>query len=475
MMNRIKAPLALVAGAVLVTGCGGLLDVENPNNLVEDAVGREAAANGVVNGALWHASEALGDVWEGPAVVSNELYWIGSRDAWGALDQGFITDALNEFTDAAFPNLGQAIWMAQRAVEILEGHVNTAAEPEAFELDRGRAYMFRGLALMVIAEQQQDMTFSYKQVDGPPVSSGNATLGADTDFTDPIPLPSMNAVMDLAITSFNTAIGIFTAEGETGLVLDATALLMRAEMSQEIIAARDTPCSGTVASCAIDFADAVPHALTVLADGDTDYRYNLAFSASSTDNNMAGNVNNRKENQIDLSLVTVDASNDINGIALQDPVGGGDDLALIQMLNQWKGGSYLDSGNQYADLTVSSARLAHLILAESAAAGNGSTGGTFVSHINDLRAIDGYTTAYAGGNEVATLIHHRRVNTLLQGLWLQDMYRWGLQPTIGDGTAASAVWAPSAPAFTTPGSMLPVAIIEQRANCHYTGNPCTGG
>jgi hypothetical protein len=472
MKNRIKAPVALVAGTLLLSGCSGLLDVDNPNNLVEEAIQQEAAANGVVNGALWHVSEALGSVWEGPAVTSNELYWIGSRDAWGALDQGFISDNANEFTDAAFPNLGQAAWMAQNAVEILEGHVANSSDPDQFQVDRGRAYMLRGMILMVVAEQQQDMTFSYKQTDGPPVSGGSAVIGSE-GFENPV--PSMDAVMDLAITSLNTAIGIFQAESEDDLELDATALLMRAEMSEEIMAARNSPCNGTVAGCAINFADAVPHALTVLADGGADYRFNLSFSAASTDCNMCGNVNQRKENQIDLSLVTVDASNDIDGINLVDVVDGTtDDPALIAMLNQWKGGSYLDSGNQYPDLTVSSARLAHLILAESAAAGNGSTGDTFQGHINDLRAIDSYPATYAGGNEVATLVHHRRVNTLLQGLWLQDMYRWGLQPSTTEGTNAASVWSPSSPAFITPGTMLPIMIIEVRANCHLNGNGCGG-
>ena len=474
MMNRIKAPVALVAGTLLLSGCSDLLDVDNPNNLVEEAIQQEAAANGVVNGALWHVSEALGDVWEGPAVTSNELYWIGSGDAWGALDQGFISDNLNEFTDAAFPNLGQAAWMAQNAVEILEFHTAESASSADFAVDRGRAYMMRGMVLMAIAEQQQDMTFSYKQTDGPPVSGGNAFLGLGTDYVPPVAVPSMAAVMVQAITDLELAVSVFQAEGEASLELDATALLMRAEMSEEIMTARTSPCDGTVAGCAIDFADAVPYAQTVLMDGDADYRFNLAFSAASTNNNMAANVNDRKENQIDLSLVTVDASNDVNGINLQDVVDGTtDDPALIQMLNQFKAGDYLSKGDQYSPLTVSGARLAHLVLAETAAAGGNTGGGTFVSHIQDLRAIDSYPAAYAGGNEVATLVHHRRVNTVLQGLWLQDMYRWGLEPQVSEGTDAASVWAPTASARSQ--ELLPITIIEVRANCYLNSNPCPGG
>ena len=168
MMNRIKAPVAAVAGMLVLSGCSGLLDVDNPNNLVEDAVQQEAAANGVVNGALWHVSEAVGSVWEAPSVVADELYWIGSRDAWGALDQGAISDPSNEFTDANFPNLGQAVWMSQNAVEILSGHLANSADPDLFRVDYGRALMLRGIALMITAQSQADMTFASKTVDGPP-------------------------------------------------------------------------------------------------------------------------------------------------------------------------------------------------------------------------------------------------------------------------------------------------------------------
>jgi hypothetical protein len=466
MTNRIKAPLAAVAGMLVLSGCGDLLDVDNPNSLVEESIQQQAAANGVANGALWHVSQAIADVWEGPAVTSDNLYWIGSRDAWGALDEGFISDNANEFTDAAFPTLGQAVWVAQNAVEILEGHTQ-ADNGDEFQLDFARTLMFRGMVLMVVAEQQSDMTFSYKQSDGAPVSSGSASIGSEENA---IPLPTMDAVMGLAITSLTSAKNLFATLSEDDLELEATALLARAEMSRVIMANRST------AGGALAFPNAIAHANEVLATADTDYRYNLSYSAASAACDMCGNVNDRKENQVDLSLVTVDASNDIDGIRLQDPLGDGDDLALIAMLNQWKGGSYLDSGNQYPDLTVASARLMHLILAEDALAGpSAGNTGTFAEHINNLRAIDGYDTEYDGtGDDVAILQHHRRVNTVLQGLRLQDMYRWGIQSGDDPNTLPAASWQGASDAVQRPGSMLPITLIEVRANCHLNGLGCGG-
>ena len=143
MINRFKTPALALAATVVLSGCiGGLLDVDNPNNLVEESIRLEAAANGVVNGSLRLVSAAVADMWEGPAVVADELYWTGSRDAWGQLDNGFIGDPLNEFTDGAFPTLGRGVWMAQNAVNIHEEHVTNNPGVASFATDLARAQLF---------------------------------------------------------------------------------------------------------------------------------------------------------------------------------------------------------------------------------------------------------------------------------------------------------------------------------------------
>lgn len=459
MMNRIKAPLMAVASVFVLSGCN-LLDVDNPNSLVEESIRLEAAANGVANGSLQLLSEAVADVWEGPAVASDELYWIGSRDAWGQLDQGFVSNPENEFTDGAFPSLGRAAWMSQNAVEILEGHFTESGD--AFRLDYGRALMFRGITMMVVAETQDDMTFSFKMVDGPPVSSGNAAIGSEGQLA----VPSMLAVMDLAIQSYTDAIGHFTAEGETDLVTTATALRARARMSRVIMQNRST------VGGALAMPTAAADAATVLADvGGSDWTFNLTYSSASAGCGMCGNVNDRKENQIDLSLVTVNASNDIDGINLQDPVSGNDDLALISRLQQWKGGAFDDAGDQYNDLTLVSERMLHLIVAEDALAGGT---GDFETSINAIRDLDGEVAFTSGGavSDMDMLMHSRRVNTLLTGLRLQDMYRWDISP--GATSDPAARWAPASDAVQRRGSMLPITIIEIRANCYLNGLGCDG-
>ncbi len=441
MKNRIKAPAMAVAAMVALSGCN-LLDVDNPNSLVEASIKLEAAANGVVNGSLNRISNGISDVWEGYLVTSDELYWIGSRDAWGQLDQGFVGNPENEFLDSAFPSLGQAVWMAQNAVEILTEH---AANGAGFEKDLARAHLFNGMILMVTGEVQEDMTFSNKMEDGAPVGPA-----------------AMAGVLDRALSNLDAAVSGFQALGEDDLVVKARAVRARASMSRTIWNALNP--TATVGG-AMKFASSLADANFVIGATGAGWQFDLTFSAATVTCLMCGNINERKENQIDLSLVTVDASNDIDGIAMNDPVSGVADLALINRLNQWKSGNYLSSGNQYAPLTVASERLMRLIVAEDALA-NGNVA-AFEAQIDAIRALDGEVEFDSGGavSDMDMLMHTRRVNLVLMGLRLADMYRWGI---------TDPKWQSGSDAILTPGEMLPITIIEIRANCNLNGQGCGG-
>ena len=441
MKNRIKAPAMAVAATVALSGCN-LLDVDNPNSLVEASIKLEAAANGVVNGSLNRISNGISSVWQAYLVASDELYWIGSRDAWGQLDQGFVGNPENEFTDGAFPALGQGVWMAQNAVDILTEH-NAAGT--GFEKDLARAQLFNGMILMVTGEVQEDMTFSNKMEDGAPVGPA-----------------AMAGVLDRALSNLDAAVSGFQALGEDDLVVKARAVRARASMSRTIWNALNP--TATVGG-AMKFASSLADANFVIGATGAGWQFDLEFSAATVDCNMCDWINERKENQIDLSLVTVDASNDINGIAMNDPVSGVADLALINRLNQWKSGSFLDSGDEFSSLTVTSERLMRVIVAEDALA-NGNVA-AFEAQIDAIRALDGEVEFDSGGavSDMDMLMHTRRVNLVLMGLRLADMYRWGI---------TDPKWQSGSDAILTPGEMLPITIIEIRANCHLNGQGCGG-
>ena len=471
MTNRIKALPVAVAAVVALSGCN-LLDVDNPNSLTEESVQLPAAANGVANGSLRMLADAVSEIWQTTGVGSDELFWTGSRDGWNTLDQGAFDEPRNEFLDAIFPELGTSVWMGREAIEILEGHVAENPGDTEFEVDLARAYFFHGMALLVTGETQEDMTFSDKMTDGPPVGPDN-----------------MYTVLDDAISHLDEAVTRFTALGEDDLVTAARAVRARAHMSRAIW---DEINPGAVVGGALAWPAAATDAAAVLAEvGTADYRYTLGFSEAASDCSMCGWINNRGENQINDDLVALTTSGtgldgrltnpdsvqaalddpgyaggaveaadnapvQVNGI-LYDPFTGDLDPSVEVMVNRFP-------TDQYGELVMASARLMRLILAEHELA----TGGAgFETHINALRTFDGEPDFVSGGavTDLEILQHERRVNTLLMGLRLPDMFRWGIE---------DSRWQTTNAAITKPGELFPITIVEQRANCHLNGLTCGG-
>ncbi len=436
--------LACMSVVPMLASCD-LLDVNNPNDLVEADVRQEAAANAVVNGALTLVASSVSQSWQPYLMASDEMYWIGSRDAWQSLDQGAVSDPYNEFIDGPFPAMGQGRWMADQAIEILtEHHGNNPSD--AIKTDLARANFYAGIMYMVIGEIQEDFAFSNKKESGAPIGPAN-----------------MHQVLDGAITRLTAAVDGFNSVNNSGMAMNAMAVRARARQSRAIWdAINPSPSGSGLVNSSAAGTDAA--AVIAAAGGNSaDWTFDLTYSSSSRSNSMAAWVNDRKENQIDLSIVTVNAAKDINGIALQDPVDNVDDPAVIKWLNQWKGGNYLDKGGIYPPMTVASTRMMHLILAENALAGGDSD--MFKTHVNHIRAMDDLTPFSDQISDMDMLKHTRRVNVLLQGLRLADMYRFGI---------TDPKWQSTNPTIATPGEMLPISIIERRANCHLNGLGCGG-
>jgi len=439
IMTRALALMAVTAFAAC--DLGSLLDVENPNDLVEDDIKQEAAAAAVVNGALTLMSSSVSQSWQPYLVASDELRWIGSRDAWLSLDKGFIDDPLNEFIDGPFPSMGQARWMTDLAIATLTEHVGNNPST-AMKFNLARANLYSGIMYMVIGEIQEDFAFSDKTEAAAPVGSEN-----------------MYRVLDDAISRLSAAISGFNEVGESGMAMNAMAVRARARHSRAVWDAINPSPSG---NGLVNSAEAGADAMAVIAaagGNGADWLYNLTYSSASASNSMAGWINDRKENQLDLSVATATAANDIDGIALQDPIDEVDDPSVIKWLNQWKGGSYLDKGGVYPPLTLASTRMMHIILAENALAGGNEA--MFTEHINHIRAMDGLTPFSGQIDNMEMLQHMRRVTVMLQGLRLADMYRWGI---------SGPKWEGSSDAAKCPGVMLPISIIERRANEHIAND-----
>ena len=444
MKNRIKASVLTVVTALTLSGCGDLLDVNNPNNLVEESISQAAAASAVVNGSLSLVSSAISQIWQPYLVTSDEIYWIGSRDAWLALDQGFIGNPENEFSDGAFPSVGRGRWMADQAIKILQGHV---ADDPSFAYDLARAHHFAGIMYTVIGEVMEDFAFSDKTESGAPVGPGN-----------------MSSVLNTGIGYLDKAITSYESLGNADRAVAAKAMRARAHQSRAIWDVINPTASGTFTTVNASAAAADANAVLTAAGGNSaDIEYDLVYSSGSQTNSMGGWINDRKENQYTTQLVTLDANNNRTGVAMMDPIDNIVDPAVTTRMKSWGCGAADGNCGPYSPLTISSTRLMHLILAENALAGGDAA--TFTTHINHIRAMDGLTAFSGQISNNDMLQHTRRSNTMIMGLRLADMYRFGL---------TDPKWEAQSDAISTPGEMLPITIIEIRANCHLNGQGCGG-
>jgi hypothetical protein len=434
------APLLALGTALVLSGCEGVLQVDNPNNVVGDDLVLPSAMEGVVNGALYTVQEGYGYMIAPYSTVSDELHWIGSRDAWFELELGTPDNPANEFTDNAFPFFAQGRWMADEAIKILEMHRDSGvagAEPLL-----ARSYLYGAIAYVAVADWLDNFALSDRKV-----------------AADSIGQDNMGSLYTTAIGYLDNALAI--AGLSSTLRRDLLAMRARARHGQGVWNLIG-PSTATfpVASPLVQDAQAVADAQAALALDPSDWQFRFDYGSSTVWSDVGWQVNARLELRFGDDYIipaaddnTRDVTATDNGIALQDPIDNMGDPRLDVII------SALEAGERYMDLTVFSAREMHLILAEDALARGVPTGAnSFESHVNVVRALGGMTAWTTGSGVTAQdmLIYERRVNLFLQGRRLNDMYRFGIQ---------SSAWQSSRKAVTNPGTFLPITTAEILANC----------
>ena len=425
--------LGLMVG---VAGCDSLLDVENPNNIAGDDILNPTAASALANGALSGVARGYSEIMASYSTVTDELEWVGSRDAYQELDFGNPQNPFNEFVDAQYPELAQGNWMAREAVRVLTQHQadGNLADPT----DLGRAELYLAISYIIIGDMFDDFVYSDRQDAQPPV--GEANMGAQT--------------YDLAIAALNTAISIAQSEGDTGLETAAMGFRARAEHGRAVwnkVGTRpiDTSNSGLVSAPAA----ATDAAAALALMGSDNYTWDFTYASSTVSNSLAGWVNLRQEMRFAQSYTSPDPTGNptYDQVTLTDPIDVGTVSPILESTILG-----FTAGDNFPSMTLISAREMYLIMAEDALA-SGNTAG-FATNINALRAIDGLTAWDQAAPQVPALdllIHHRRTDLFLQGRRLADEYRF---------QDASAEWQPSSTAMTQPGTFFPITVIECRAN-----------
>ncbi len=394
-------------------GCEDPLDVENPNDLLEQDLQNPTAAAAIASGALRTTSVGVGYCLAPLITATDEVTWIGSRDAWRELDFGNVAFAGNEFTDNAMKFLHEGRWTSDNAVTILSGF----KEKGELEDDNilARAHLLAGLTRVYIADWFDDWTFSDKTEPAPNLGKAN-----------------MRQVYEDAIAHLTAA---FNTATDDGLKADIISLRARAKHAMAIWdllnPAGSTPANGFVDAG----ADDAQQALGLM--GSNDYRFQLTFGSGQGDNDFSWQVNGRRE--LTIGAIPV------------DPISGSEDPRAAAAVAEFK-----DSGSRgstdWAPITVTSAAEMHLIIAESLYA-QGDTDAAR-NHLNVMRTAAGLpeiTTEDVGD----MIVYERHANLFIQGRRLNDMYRFGIQ---------DPMWQTTSDAYTQPGVLLPITDAELQSN-----------
>jgi starch-binding outer membrane protein, SusD/RagB family len=443
---------AVVAGAII--GCNSFLDVDNPNNVPEDALTNPAASTSIANGSGGAVTRALAAMLTPYSTISDEVTWVGSRDAYKELDDGTPSNPSNEFTDAAYAYVSEARFTAEQAVTLLEGFDSDGTIPSRADL--ARSYLYAGIIYVSIADMFDDFVIaSEKREAGEPVGEAN-----------------MGTLYDKAIGFLDKGLVVATAINNATLRQQITAMRARAKFAKAVWA-KVNPPGQVPAQPLVNDAGAAADAQAALAliGAGNDFKLKLApIPAMTAGFPILGNdLNNRVELRAgdgplqvrctnatcDRFIVPNSAGKQVASVKYVDPVNNTPDPVLTAAITECCIKGTQNGNGDYVPMTIISAREMYLILAEVALA-QGNTA-SFTSNINALRALNAGLQPYNGASPAPRdmLIHERLVNLWLQGRRLSDMYRFGIK---------SEEWAPTSIAAKTPGCFLPITITERLSN-----------
>lgn len=463
--GRAARAMFASAAAVLLAACGNILDVKNPNNVVEDALTEAGAAPAIANGAGATVIRALTSIYAPYGAVTDELTYVGSRDAYGYADRGEVSDPFNEFADAAFPEVNEARFTTASAVKRLKGFDATTPRQLADRNDLARALLYQAIIFTSIGEMFDDFVIDAEKVrTSPPVGEGN-----------------MYVVFDSAITQATEGLAIATATNNRDLKARLLAIRARARHSkaiwQKLNGANGAPVATTpaIANPLVSDAQADADAAAALVEmgAGTDYKFKMSNTPTLTQPfPVVGNdLNNRLELRAgdsqrdtpsslcrdatcDQYVVPGAAGNTVASVKYRDPVNNIVDPVLTANITECCIKGTQNGNGDYVPLTVLSARGMLLIRAEHALANNQTA--AFDGFINQIRAFNSTLSNYNGTtpSRLDMLKHTRFVNLFLQGQRLMDMHRFGIK---------AQKWAPTSEAYSKA-CFFPVMNIERQTH-----------
>ncbi len=445
--HRAFRGVAAMSAAALLGACSGVLDVDNPNNVVDEALNNPSATASIVNGAGASVIRALNSVLAPYGTVTDELTWSGSRDGFKQLDDGGVSDPFNEYVDAATFNVSEARYLTDEAITRLLGFEKNSTLANANEL--ARAYLYGSMAYTLIADMFDDFVVkSYRTVAAAPEGESK-----------------MSGLYDIAIDYSTKGLAKATTPA---MRRDLTAMRARARHGKAVwlkLNPGATPPSQPLVGDADIVADANA-ALTLIGAG-VDYRLEMTPSVTGGQGNPGSGfeINQRLELAGgDVFFVRNAAGTRITDIRLLDPIDGVKDPALIKNADRYVRITPFNVDGRYIPGTAISARELLLYIAEAALANNNTAG--FTTAINQLRALDALTP-YSGQIPALDLLKHSRaVNLYMHGRRLADLYRFGIK---------ADRWVTTSEAYRRAGCFFSISVSERQSNPLVTTQPTCRG
>ena len=313
--NRRRAPGlrhlgAALAAAALLTGCDSIFDVDNPNDLGQEDLETPSAAVAVTNGAEATVSRGYADILLPAAVASDELTWTGSYDAGRELDNGFVANPANEFTDnEGWGTFNEGRFAADTAISLLRTF-DAAGELTNRNL-LARSYLYGGLMYTVIPDWFEDFVISKGREAQPPIGEAN-----------------MVNLYDTAIGYLSS--GLEVARSTKNTNLEAALLAARAPAHHaKAVWTMLNPAGTTPANPLVNNSSAVADAEAALALVPVDWKYQFQYGASTIASQLGSWINSRQEFRVDTVYGVPTTSNTrINAVKLRDPIDNIPDPAL---------------------------------------------------------------------------------------------------------------------------------------------------
>lgn len=417
--------------AVILCGCGSLLQVDNPNNVTSEALQTPTAASSIENGAENSTVRALQSIYTPYEAISDDAIFIGSRDDYQQLDQGQAGNAANEYTNAASFDVNESRWLADNAVKLLEGFQKEGklTDPDIL----ARAYLNKGIVYSMIPDMYDDFTISDRTVPANAIGEAN-----------------MYTLYDAAIAALDKGVAISSGDRQAQMLAVRSRAKFAKAVWQKLNPVPAHPADPLVADNGF-----VADAQAALDAGFTNLDL-LVTSVNQGNPPFGFEMNNRVEITTGPFFVTLNTTNkpasiivkDIIETSKQDPFA----TEMINLVN-------FPVDPNLPPLRVASSNELLLQIAEARLEAGDNTG--FDAAINTMRASKGlapYTGT--GPSRLDLLRFERRVALLFMGRRLNDMYRFGV---------VDPQWNPNSTAVRQPGCLFPIGISEREANPFLSG------